>query len=204
MTCDEGWPIPSQLDRRAGAQKIAPEAMTALLSRARDGDRNPLRELVPIVYRELRRVAAKYLSREMPGHTLQPTALINETFLRLTQGTDIEYKSHTHFVAIAARAMREILVDHARKRRTLKRGATRVTLDRCLDAGVAHENQVIALNDALNLLVDVSERKARLVEMRFFGGMTAEEIAVHFDAPPYTIRREIRAAIAWLRREMQT
>jgi RNA polymerase sigma factor (TIGR02999 family) len=181
-----------------------PEAVPAFLFRARNGDLNPLRKLVPIVYKELRRVAAKYLSRETPGHTLQPTALINETFIRLTQGAEINYKSHTHFVAIAARAMREILVDHARKRRSLKRGVTRVTLDERLDAGVAHENEVIALNDALDLLVDVSERKARLVEMRFFGGMTAEEIAVHFDAAPYTIRREIRAAIAWLRREMET
>jgi RNA polymerase sigma factor (TIGR02999 family) len=200
----KGWPIPSQIDSRADAQKIVPEKMTLLPARATDEGRNPLRELVPIVYRELRRVAAKYLSRETPGHTLQPTALINETFLRLTQGAEIEYKSQTHFVAIAARAMREILVDHARKRRTLKRGSAKVTLDECLAAGVAHEDQVIALNDALDLLVDVSERKARLVEMRFFGGMTAEEIAVHLDAPPYTIRREIRAAIAWLRREMET
>jgi RNA polymerase sigma factor (TIGR02999 family) len=200
----KGWPIPSQIERSADARKIVPEAMTVLLSRARNGDRNPLRELLPIVYRELRRVAAQYLSREMPGHTLQPTALINETFIRLTQGAEIDYKSNTHFVAIAARAMREILVDHARKRRALKRGVAKVTLNECLDAGVVHENQVIALNDALDLLVDVSERKARLVEMRFFGGMTAEEIAVHFDAPPYTIRREIRAAIAWLRREMET
>ena len=200
----KGWPIPSQIDRRADAQKIVPEEMTLLLARPRDGDRDPLRELVPIVYRELHRVAAKYLRHETPGHTLQPTALINETFLRLTQGAGIEYKSHTHFVAVAARAMREILVDHARKRRTLKRGFAKVTLDECLASGVAHEDQVIALNDALDLLVDVSERKARLIEMRFFGGMTAEEIAVHFDAPPYTIRREIRAAIAWLRREMET
>jgi RNA polymerase sigma-70 factor (ECF subfamily) len=198
------WPIPSQTDRRADAQKIVPGEMSLLLACPRDGDRNPLRELVPIVYRGLHRVAARYMSRETPGHTLQPTALINETFLRLTQGAKIEYKSHTHFVAIAARAMREILVDHARKRRTLKRGFAKVTLDECLATGVAHEDQVIALNDALDLLVEVSERKARLVEMRFFGGMTAEEIAVHFDAPPYTIRREIRAAIAWLRREMET
>jgi RNA polymerase sigma factor (TIGR02999 family) len=197
-----GWPIPSQIDRRADAEKIVPGAMTVLLSRARDC--NPLRELVPIVYRELRRVAARYLSRETPGHTLQPTALINETFIRLTQGSEIEYKSNTHFVAIAARAMREILVDHARKRRALKRNVAKVTLDDWLDAGVAHEDQVIALNDALDLLVDVSERKARMVEMRFFGGMTAEEIALHFDSPPYTIRRELRAAIAWLRREMET
>jgi RNA polymerase sigma-70 factor (ECF subfamily) len=194
----------SQIERHADPPKIVPDAMIVLLSQARSGESNPLRELVPIVYRELRRMAARYLSRETPGHTLQPTALINETFIRLTQGGEIEYKSNTHFVAIAARAMREILVDHARKRRALKRGAAKVTLDECLNAGVAHEDQVIALNDALDLLVGVSERKARLVEMRFFGGMTAEEIAVHFDAPPYTIRREIRAAIAWLRREMET
>ena len=162
------------------------------------------REIVPIVYRELRRLAAKYVSRETPGHTIQPTALINETFIRLNQGAEIQYKSNTHFVAIAARAMREILVDHARKRRALKRGAKRVTLDECMDLGAVHENQVIALNDALDLLAGVSERKARLVEMRFFGGMTAEEIALHFDEPAYTIRREIRSAIAWLRREMET
>jgi len=199
-----GWQIPSQIDRRADAQKIVPEEISLLRARPRNGDANPLRELVPNAYQELRRVAAKYLSRETPGHTLQPTALINETFLRLTQGAEVEYKSHTHFVAIAARAMREILVDHARKRRTLKRGSAKVTFDECLAAGVAHEDQVIALNDALDLLVKVSERKARLVEMRFFGGMTAEEIAVHFDVPSYTIRREIRAAVAWLRREMAT
>ena len=200
----KGFPVSTQIDGRADAQKIVPETMTVLLSRTHDENRNSLCELVPIVYRELRRVAAKYLNRETPGHTLQPTALINETFIRLNQGAGIEYKSNTHFVAIAARAMREILVDHARRRRALKRGAAKVTFDDCLNAGVPHENQVIALNDALNLLADVSERKARLVEMRFFGGMTAEEIAVYYDVPPYTIRREIRAAIAWLRREMET
>jgi RNA polymerase sigma-70 factor (ECF subfamily) len=136
---------------------------------------------VPIVYRELRRLAVKYVSRETPGHTIQPTALINETFIRLNQGAEIQYKSNTHFVAIAARAMREILVDHARKRRALKRGAKRVTLDERMDVGAVHENQVIALNDALDLLSGVSERKARLVEMRFFGGMTSEEIALQVE-----------------------
>ena len=102
------------------------------------------------------------------------------------------------------RAMREILVDHARRRRALKRGARKVTLDESMIVGAVHENRVIALNDALDLLVHVSERKAHLVEMHFFGGMTAEEIARHFDEPAYTIRREIRSAVAWLRREMET
>jgi RNA polymerase sigma-70 factor (ECF subfamily) len=160
--------------------------------------------MAPIAYWALRRLAAKYLSRETSGYTTQPTALINETFIRLNQGAAIEYKSNTHFVAIAARAMREILVDQARKRRALKRSAAKVTLDECIDVGAVDEDQVIALNDALDLLANVNERKRRLVEMRFFGGMTAEEIASHFDEPAYTIRREIRSAIAWLRREMGT
>lgn len=162
------------------------------------------REIVPIVYQDLRRLAGKYVSRETPGHTIQPTALINETFIRLNQGAGIQYKSNTHFVAVAARAMREILVDHARKRRALKRSARKVTLDERTDPGALHENNVIALNDALDLLAGVNERKARLVEMRFFAGMTAEEIALHFDEPAHAIRREIRCAIAWLRREMET
>jgi RNA polymerase sigma factor (TIGR02999 family) len=178
--------------------------MTGLLARAGEGDRGDLGELVPIVYRELRRLAGKYLSRETPGHTLQPTALIHEAFVRLAEGAEVEYKSRTHFVAVAARAMREILVDHARRRRALKRAGVRVTLDESLNAGVVREIQVIALNDALDLLAQVSERKARLVELRFFGGITAEEIALHLGTPAYTVRRELRAAIAWLRREMET
>jgi len=163
-----------------------------------------LDELVPKFYQELRRLAARCMSREAAYHTLQPTGLINETFIRLAQGAAIEFKSETHFVAVAARAMRETLVDHARKRRTLKRAAAKVTLGEALDGSMTPENQIIELNDALDLLAGVSDRKARLVEMRFFGGMTAEEIAVHFDAPAYTIRREIRAAVAWLRREIET
>ncbi|MFN7999269.1 MAG: ECF-type sigma factor [Bryobacteraceae bacterium] len=197
--------IPNPIDSRAGAlyaPEMVPESISVSLPHVHDEDHKALGQLVPVVYRELRRRAAKYLSRETPGHTLQPTALINETFVRLAEGAGIEYKSHTHFVAVAARAMREILVDHARKRRAFKRGGVKVTLDERMEAGVGYEAQVIALNDALDLLAAVGERKARMVEMRFFGGMTAEEIAVYFDTPAYTVRRELRAAMAWLRREM--
>jgi RNA polymerase sigma factor (TIGR02999 family) len=180
------------------------EDMTTLLSRASEGDRGALGRLLPMLYRELYAIAGKFLGREGPGHTLQPTALINEAYVRLAEGAPVDYKSQTHFMAVAARVMREVLVDHARRRHAAKRGGAKITLDERLDYSVGREKVVLALNDALDVLAQQDERSARLVELRFFGGMSASEIAVCMDTPAYTIRRELRAAIAWLRREVES
>ena len=180
------------------------EDMAALLSRASEGDRGALGRLLPMLYRELHAIAGKYLGREGPRHTLQPTALINEAYVRLAEGAPVSYKSRTHFMAVAARVMREILVDHARRAHAAKRGGAKITLDEDVDFSPEQERVVVALHEALTALEREDERKARLVEMRYFGGMTAEDIAICLDIPAYTVRRQLRAAVAWLRREMES
>ena len=175
-----------------------------LLSRVSGGDREAFDHLVPLVYQELHRIAEGYLRRESSNHTLQPTALIHEAYLRLMDYSGTDYQSRTHFFAVAARVMRQILVDHARARHTAKRGAAvKITLRPNLDVASERDRIVVALDDALNTLALEDDRKARLVEMRFFGGMTADEIAGCMGIPVHIVRRELRTAQAWLRREME-
>jgi len=179
------------------------ESISVLLARVGEGDRNALNDLLSLVYRELHGMAAAYLRREPQGHTLQSTALIHEAYLRLLNYEGAGYNDRTHFVAVAARVMRQVLVDHARSRRAAKRGAgIRVTLKDELDFSPERSGEVVALDDALNKLAVESERKVRLIEMRFFGGMTANEIGECMGMPVHTVRRELRIALAWLRREM--
>jgi|SRR5215471_4475716 RNA polymerase sigma factor (TIGR02999 family) len=181
-----------------------PETITVLLSRVSDGDREAFDHLIPLVYQELHRIAEGYCRRELQNHTLQPTALIHEAYLRMLQYGGTDYQNRTHFFGIAARVMRQVLVDHARARQAAKRGADlKTTLDENLDLAPERDRVVIALDDALNTLAAEDDKKARLVEMRFFGGMTAEEIAECVDAPVHVVRRELRAAQAWLRREIE-
>jgi RNA polymerase sigma factor (TIGR02999 family) len=169
-----------------------------------DGDRQAFDRLMPLVYQELHRIAEGYLRRESHNHTLQPTALIHEAYMRLAEYGDGDYQNRKHFYAVAARVMRRILVDHARARYAAKRGADlTVALDPNLDYAPERDKVVIALDDALTALANEDEAKARLVEMRFFGGMTAEEIADYMAAPVHVIRRELRTAQIWLRREME-
>jgi RNA polymerase sigma-70 factor (ECF subfamily) len=179
-------------------------SVTSLIARLRGGDRTALDQLIPMVYTELHNVAAGYLNGERQSHTLQATALVHETYLRLLRADHPEYKDRAHFFGVAASVMRQILVDHARSRHAAKRGGPGLTLviDENLDAGTPRESTVVALDDALRSLAKVDEDKARLVELRFFGGMTAEEIAEFLPESVHRVRREMRLALAWLHREV--
>jgi RNA polymerase sigma factor (TIGR02999 family) len=182
----------------------APESITVLLSRVTGGDREAFNSLIPLVYQELRRIAEGYLRRESQNLTLQPTALIHEAYLRLARSGAAGYQNRSHFFGIAARVMRQILVDHARARRASKRGAdVKIALEPRFDLAPQRDKIVIALDDALKTLALEDAGKARLVELRFFGGMTAEEIAECVGTPVQVVRRELRAAQAWLRREIE-
>ena len=178
-------------------------AITTLLSRLNVGDKDAFDDLVPLVYQELRRIAQAYLRRESRNHTLQPTALIHEAYMRLAQ-SKTDYENRKHFFAIAARVMRQILVDHARARSAAKRGAAlTVALDQNCDFAQERDRALISLDDALNALALEDEWKARLVEMRFFGGMTAEEIADSVGSPVHVVRRDLRSAQIRLREEIE-
>lgn len=178
-------------------------AITTHLSRLSPGNREAFNDLVPLVYEELRRIAQAYLRHESSTHTLQPTSLIHEAYMRLAE-SHAEYESRQHFFGIAARVMRQILVDHARVRAAAKRGAAiTVALDRNHDCAPERERILLSLDDALNVLAHEDARKARLVEMRFFGGMTAQEIADCVGSPVHVVRRELRSAQIRLRREIE-
>ncbi|MPZ16320.1 MAG: sigma-70 family RNA polymerase sigma factor [Luteitalea sp.] len=163
-----------------------------------------LETLLPVVYRELRRLAAHYLQRERPGHTLQATALVHEAYLRLLREHNTAWQNRAHFCAIAAGAMRQILVEHARARHAQKRGghAARITLDEALVATSPGSIDVEALHGALEELADLDRRQARLVELRFFGGLSIEEAAGQLDVSPATAKRDWTVARAWLRRRL--
>jgi RNA polymerase sigma factor (TIGR02999 family) len=174
-----------------------------LLADIRSGDRAALDTLVPVVYRELRAIAAGFLRNERAAHTLQPTALVHEAYLRLAGQSGLHWQNRAHFVGIAARAMRWVLVDHARRRRMGKRdgGLVRVTLD---DEryGKAGDVEIMALNEALDALAKKDEQLERIVEMRYFGGLTIEETAEVLGVGTATVEREWRLARAWLLREL--
>jgi RNA polymerase sigma-70 factor, ECF subfamily len=177
--------------------------VTLLLQRLGSGDKTALDEIVPLVYQELRRIARGYLSREPAGHTLQPTALIHEAYLRMVQQSHPGYSSRTHFYGVCARIMRQILVDHARRRNAKKRGVGGdIPFLETLQPSFGRPLEIVALDQALDRLSSIDHRKSTLVEMRFFGGMTAEEIAEYVSIPVHTVRRELRIAQAWLRKEL--
>lgn len=179
--------------------------VTQLLLAWGDGDRAALDRLLPLVYAELRRLAGHYLAGERRGHTLQATALVNEAYLRLIDSGARQWQNRAHFVGVAAQMMRQILVDHARARGSLKRGggALQVTFDE--GAIIAHGRaaEIVALDDALTALAEVDERKSRVVELRFFGGLSIEETAEALRVSPGTVMRDWTLAKAWLRREMK-
>ena len=177
--------------------------VTELLARVSAGDREAFDLLIPVVYRELHRIAEGYLRREWENRTMQATALIHEAYVRLVEQGGAPWQTRAHFFGVAARLMRQILVDHARSRNAAKRGAgMAVTLEPGLDVAPQQDRVMIALDDALKALGEKDERKARLVEMRFFAGMTAIEIGECLHIPVHIVRRELHAAQAWLRREM--
>jgi RNA polymerase sigma-70 factor, ECF subfamily len=177
--------------------------VTKLLRDWIGGDRSALDRLMPVVYGELRRTAAAYMHRERAGHTLQATALINEAYLRVVDINRIEWRDRTHFFALCAQLMRRILVDHARSRVYAKRGggARPVTIDESLMVGEP-TTELIALDDALNALAIRDSRKARVVELRFFAGLSVDETAVVLKVSPQTVLRDWNLSKSWLAREM--
>jgi RNA polymerase sigma-70 factor (ECF subfamily) len=170
-----------------------------------DREQQSLDSLLPIVYQELRRLAASYLRRERPGQTLQPTALVHEAYLRLMKDRPDRWQNRAHFCAIAAHSMRQILIERARARAALKRGGAqpRVTLDEALVAGGSQSFDILVLDEALDRLSALDPEQARLVELRFFGGLTVEETAEAMSISPATVKRHWAIARAWLARELE-
>jgi RNA polymerase sigma factor (TIGR02999 family) len=175
--------------------------VTRLLVDWGNGDRAALDELAPLVYDELRRLARRSMRRERPGHTLQPSALVNEAFMRLVDQRDVRWQNRAHFFGVAAQLMRRILVDSARRRASGKRGGGTLRVSVSEAAGVAERAaEMLALDRALDELAEMDPRKGRIVEMKFFGGLTTEEVAAVLDVAPRTVEREWRSAKAWLHR----
>jgi len=181
-----------------------PSGVTELLRRWNSGDREAMDRLMPIVYDELRRLAAGYLKGERPGHTLQPTALVHEAYLRLVRQDRVEWQNRAHFFGIAASMMRRVLVDHARRRQAEKRdaGGFRLTLQLGEAFEAARDPELLELDQALGRLERLDADQARVVELRFFGGLTVEETAVVLGISTATVKREWRTAKAFLRDEM--
>lgn len=178
--------------------------ISQLLQRWSRGDRAALDELLPLVYDELHRIAHRYIAQQAPGHTLQTTALLHEAYLRLAGQEEKQWENRAHFFGVAAQAMRHILVDYARAQVRDKRGggAQRISLDDALTLGPEHSAELIALNDALTDLAKLDERQSRIVELRFFGGLTEPEIATLLQVSQRTVSSDWRLARAWLLRQM--
>ena len=180
--------------------------VTRLLRLWSAGDQQALNDLMPAVYTEVRKLARSYLRRERPDHTLQPTALVNEAYMRLIDQRQVQWNNRAHFFGIAAQMMRRVLVDHARSRKADKRGSGEVpvVLDEALEIAAKAQNlDVVAVDEALEALAALDERQARIVELRFFGGLSIEETAEVIQLSPATVKREWAAARLWLRRELE-
>lgn len=180
-----------------------PSEVTRLLQEFQRGNPDAAERLMPLVYDELRRLASSFMRRERSDHTLQPTALVHEAYMRLVDQRSVEWRDRSHFLAIAAQAMRRILVDHARRRGAEKRGGgNRVTLQESMAVSEGQEVDVLALEEALHELETLDERQVRVVELRFFGGLTVEETAEALGVSAPTVVRDWRHAKAWLRRRL--
>jgi RNA polymerase sigma-70 factor, ECF subfamily len=186
-------------------EALSSQEVSQLLIAWGDGDQTALEKLIPLVYRELHRMASRYMRKERPGHTLQTSALVNETYLKLVDCTKVRWQNRAHFFAMAAQLMRRILVDHARNRVRAKRGGrlTKVSLDETAIVSTDKAAELIVIDDALTGLAEIDPLKSRIVEMKIFCGLNEEEIAVVEKVSPRTIRREWRTAKAWLHRELQ-
>jgi RNA polymerase sigma factor (TIGR02999 family) len=177
--------------------------VTNLLLQWGKGDLSALERLTPIIYNELRRLARARLTREHGECTLQPTELVHESYLRLADQTRLQCENRAHFYAVAANVMRRVLIDHARKRKAQKRGAgQKITLKTGMDLAEGGAPDSLVLDDALRKLADFDERKSRAIELKFYGGMTTEEIGLVLGISVATVGRELRLGQAWLRREM--
>jgi RNA polymerase sigma-70 factor (ECF subfamily) len=182
----------------------ATQNVTGMLRDWTNGDQEALDKLIPVVYDELRRQAARYLRGERPGHTLQTTALIHEAYLRLIKQHNVEWKDRAHFYAIAARLMRQILVDHARKRQAAKRGGSDIKVPLEEEMAISPERSVdlVALDEALTRLAGIDPQQSRIVEMRYFSGLSTEETAEVMGVSSRTVKRDWNVAKAWLRQEI--
>lgn len=183
--------------------QVSSKHITEILATLGTGDQEALKSLIPLVYDELRRLARYHLNRERPDHTLQSTALVNEAYLRLA-GRELHIENRAHFFAVASHLMRQILVDHARRHRAGKRGsgATLLTLDRPVALPQTRSVDVVALDDALNNLARLDPQQSRIVEMRFFGGLSIDETSAVLGVSPATVKRDWATARVWLHREI--
>jgi RNA polymerase sigma factor (TIGR02999 family) len=186
------------------AESSDPQTITRLLGEVRQGDAQALEQLLPLVYAELHYIAERHMSGERPDHTLQPTALVNEAFLRLVGGTPADFKDRTHFLRAASRAMRRVLVDYGRKRYAEKRGsgAMNITLDEALVGAPGAPFDILSLDDALTRLADADARCAQVVELRFFGGLSIPEVAEALGTSIATVKRDWQFARGWLANEI--
>jgi RNA polymerase sigma factor (TIGR02999 family) len=181
------------------------ENLTVLLRAWQRGDRAAFEQIAPAIYNELRRLSKVHLRGERPGHTFTPTDLIAEAYLRLAEGAELQFKDRAHFYAIASRCMRRILVDHARKRGASKRGSgLRATALDEMRVGVEQPACLVALDRALDKLAGFDERRGRIIELYYFGGLTQEQIAAVFDVHVNTVARDLRLATAWLHAHLRT
>ena len=182
----------------------SPATITQLLARWRDGDQAALDELLPLVYREVRRMAGYYLRQERSDHTLQPTALVHEAYLRLVDQTHANWQNRAHFYGVAAQLMRRILVSHARTQQAAKRGSggLKLSLDEVAMKAKQREAEVVALDDALMDLAKIDPQQSRIVELRYFAGLNIEETAEVLGVSPATVKREWGTAKAWLYNEL--
>jgi RNA polymerase sigma factor (TIGR02999 family) len=208
--CDESreandvnqWVAISELT--AGDCRLTSEVHHELFARWRAGDRHALNELLPLIYEELRRVARKHLRGQRTDHTLQTTALIHEAYLRLVGGAEANIRDHVHFVSLASRIMRQVLVDHARARLATKRqGGLRVTLGEADDVADQPELDVIAIDEALTRLAELDVQQAHVVELRYFGGLSIQDTAHALRISAATVKRDWTMARTWLRSELR-
>jgi len=194
------------MSKRSESVKVSPaSAVSQLLKDWRQGDESALDKLIPLVYEELRKIAHYQMARERAGHTLQTTALVNEVCLRLIGGAEIPWQDRAHFMALSAQLMRRVLVDHARSRGRAKRGGAiqKLSLDESLAIPAGPDADIARLDDALNALAAVDARKAKTVELRFFGGFSVEETAKVLNVSVRTVMNDWQFAKVWLLREMQ-
>jgi RNA polymerase sigma-70 factor, ECF subfamily len=178
--------------------------VTRLLAQWANGNQQALDNLAPLVYHELRQLAASCLRKERQSHTLQPTALVHEAYLRLVDQKNPNWQSRSHFFGVAARLMRQILVDHARKKHAGKRAGMKVSLEEVVSFQHERSRDLIALDSGLNALEKLDPRKCKAVELRYFGGLSMDEIARALDVTPVTVRRDLRMAEAWLHHQMES
>lgn len=176
--------------------------VTQLLAQWANGDKLALDDLTPLVYRELRRLAASHLRKERNNHTLQPTALVHEAYLRLVGQKNPNWQNRSHFYGVASQLMRRILVDHARKRQADKRAGQRISMQEAVSFQPGRSRELLTLDGALTALEKLDQRKSRAVELRYFGGLSMDEIAQTLDVSAVTVRRDLRMAEAWLNHEM--